>query len=300
MEKILLLSDSASDISLEEEQKLTNVRIINIPLCFSNEERRERVDITNQEMYQHLNTCTKLPTSARLNSYEFLEEYIRAWKEGYDHVIYLGLNSKGSGTFEASLMAKEIFFKNYPDLVGKFHITNVDGRCYSYGYGFPLFLAAKKLEQGASAQEIIDFLVDFIDHRCEYLAMFTLKFTRKSGRVSATAGFVGDILGLRPIMGFPNGENTIYDKVRGNKAVVPRLFSYFKEKVDPDFTDYCILYGEDYEPARELIELIKGYTGKEPVLQGEIGTAVAINAGPQIVGVCFKGKTGGNCPDLVH
>ncbi len=293
-EKILLLADSACDITKEMEAQMPNVRIINMLLTVNGRGVVDREEITLDEIYDVLNHCEELPTTSHINAMRFVEEYEKAAREGYTHLIYLGINGKGSATFEASVYAKSLFAQEYPQLAEKMTIYNVDSRCYSYGIGFPLFLAQRELLQGRNAKEIVDFLVDYIDHRMEYVSIYTLKFAKRSGRINAVSAFVGEMLGLRPIMGFTDGENVIHDKVRGDKAIVQRMFEYYKNDIISLDEDYCVLWGEDEGPAQELIGLIEAYSGKKPALTGRIGACVACNSGPRILGITFRVKEGGH------
>ena len=74
MEKILLLTDSASDLTPEDEAR-TGVRVLNIPVGVEGKEYTDRVDLTPDDMYKILNTCKELPTTAHLNMVDFVEEY---------------------------------------------------------------------------------------------------------------------------------------------------------------------------------------------------------------------------------
>lgn len=100
------------------------------------------------------------------------------------------------------------------------------------------------------------------------------------------------MLGLKPVMTFEGGDNITAAKVRGEKNVVPRLFEYYKENYDPACPNYVLLEGEDPQPAKELQALIEGFNGQKPDLCGKMGVCVAINAGPRIVGISFRGKNG--------
>lgn len=91
-------------------------------------------------------------------------------------------------------------------------------------------------------------------------------------------------------MTFEGGDNITAAKVRGEKNVVPKLFEYYKENHDPGCPNYVLLQGEDPQPARELQALIEAYNGQKPDMLGKMGVCVAINAGPRIVGISFRGK----------
>ena len=73
--------------------------------------------------------------------------------------------------------------------------------------------------------EIVDFIQDWVDHVRVIFAPLDLRFAKKSGRISAAAAFMGEALGLKPIMTFANGESKILSKARGRKTRFPLLWS---------------------------------------------------------------------------
>ena len=83
------------------------------------------------------------------------------------------------------------------------------------------------------------------------LCSIDARLCKKSGRVSAAAGFVGELLGLKPIITFENGDSVILEKVRGEKAVVPRLVEMMQQNIIPE-TPYSIVHGMQPQLTGEL------------------------------------------------
>lgn len=291
MSKILILSDSACDITIEEEKKYSCLRILNLPLIIEDTQYFERATITPDEYYKILNESTALPTHAALNIPDFIKAFIEASEEGYTDLIYLSINGKGSSTYSIAVQAKKLLEEEKPEVAEKINIYLVDGRCYSLGYGLPLIMAVEMVEKGCTANDIVNFLVDYIDHRVEYVCFGSLKYARRSGRIGAAAAFAGELLGIKPIMGFPNGENTVHHKVRGEKAVVQKLFELYKSEISSEDEDFGLLYGQDSAQLDELAALIKNYNGRTPKITAKVGPCVATNSGPQIIGIIFRRKS---------
>ena len=72
-------------------------------------------------------------------------------------MVLVLINSQGSSTFANSLMAKDLFFEEYPEYEGKIHFYNYDGMGYSAQYGQPVIEAAKMVKEGKALKEIHDF-----------------------------------------------------------------------------------------------------------------------------------------------
>ncbi len=97
----------------------------------------------------------------------------------------------------------------------------IDSLCYTYTYGYAVVQAAKQAEEGRSYEEILAYLDDYFSRAETYFSVYNLDFAKKSGRISVAAAFVGDMLGLRPIMSIIDGEIKIIEKVRGTKRWSP-------------------------------------------------------------------------------
>ena len=116
----------------------------------------------------------------------------------------------------------------------KLEIHIVDSGTYSLAYGWPTMQAAKMAKSGKSVEEILLWLEDYFSSVEIYLGCYTLEYAKKSGRISAAAAFVGDVLGLRPIIAMIGGGTKVVDKVRGEKNVAPRLLqAYLDNCADP-------------------------------------------------------------------
>ena len=118
--------------------------------------------------------------------------------------------------------------------------------------------------------------------------MFTLKFIKKSGRISAAAAFAGELLGLRPVITIIDGNTATAAKVRGDNAVMPALAAHLKKRIAPGA--FYLVGGTDKENCKQLARLCKKELGRAPEMIFELGAAVATNTGPNAVAVVFLGE----------
>ena len=120
-----------------------------------------------------------------------------------------------------------------------------------------------------------------------YLAPYSLECAKKSGRISAAAAFMGELIGLKPIIAMIGGTTKIVEKVRGDKAVVPAVIKHAFSAAIPH-TPYMVVKGTLPEEAQELFEKAKKQFGYEAVGIFPEGAAIAINAGPNLIGVIYR------------
>ena len=141
--------------------------------------------------------------------------------------------------------------------------------------------------QGASAKEVAAYIQDWLNHVRVIFAPLDLRFAKKSGRISAAAAFVGEALGLKPIMTFQDGESKILSKVRGEKSVIPALIKLCRENRAAD-SPYLLIKGNNLPQAEKLGEACRQELGQDPALEFSIGGVIAINAGPNLVGLIYR------------
>ncbi len=288
MSKIMILTDSCCDLPLETIQEL-GIKVLPFKLTVNGETFRETFDKTNQEIYDIMSKTDEIPKHAMINPIEFEEAYKEIYDQGYTDIISVSINSKGSGTYNNSLIAKNDFFENNPEAKGKIKIYNLDSKCYTVFYGYPIMEAVKKIRKGADAKEIVAYLEDWFNVCGIYVVPYNLKYARKSGRISAAAAFAGELLGLKPIILFADGNTEIVEKIRGEKNIVPKLVDCAEKNMTPQ-TPYLIIHGRDNTLAKEIEKELIKRTGRKAEMFGSIGAAVASNIGPDVVAVLVRRK----------
>lgn len=283
MNKRIIITDSASDLP-ELEEKLGDIRVLPFKVAFGEETYLSRKDLSRQEFYEKLEAADKLPTTSQITPFEFEQLYTELFEQGYEEAILVLINAKGSATFSNAGQAVESFYEECPEARGKLTIHTVDGRSYTSAYGFPVSQAAQMLKEGVSTEEILLYLRDYMDRSIIYAGLYTLKYAGKSGRIPSAAAFVGDALGMKPIMRICDGGITTGDKVRGEKKIIPFIVDKVKSEME-EGCPYCVLYGSDEALGDEIAALATEKIGYPPAARYQIGEAIAINAGPRVVGL---------------
>ncbi len=288
MAKIKFITDSASDISPEYEKKY-DILILNFKVAMGDKSYTSRVDFDNRKFYKMLDAYDGVPVTSQITALEFLETYKKLYEEGYTDIIVTTINSKGSATYDNSVMAVSMLYDEVPESQGRINIYNIDGVGYTGAYGYPVIQGAKKARKGMSAKDIVAYMKDWIDNCIIFFAPYTLKYAKKSGRIPSAAAFVGEVMGLKPVMRIQNNKIVTETKVRGEKSVIPKILDLTLEHMIPK-TPYCIVYGNDEAVMEEMAQVMIKKVGYPPEKYFQIGAAIAINAGPRVVGVIFKAQ----------
>lgn len=119
MEKTLIATDSASDISEEIEKEL-GIKILPFTIMIGEQSYISRKDFTPEGFYDLMAEHDEIPKTSQITPFEFQEFYLEAAKAGYTDVVLVLINSQGSSTFANSLMAKDLFLKNIRNMKARF------------------------------------------------------------------------------------------------------------------------------------------------------------------------------------
>ncbi len=293
MGKTIILTDSASDLSYEQEQRLADhLRILPFQIILGDRSYTSRIDFDNETFYQMLESFNGYPSTSQITAFEFESLYAQLVEEGWSDAILILINSEGSATYENAVFARQTFLDAHPDLAGSFRIHLIDGASYTGAYGYAAAQAAQMAQQDVPAEEIVRFVQDWVDHCVIYFGMYSLKYASKSGRIPSAAAFVGEAIGLKAIMRIFDHKITTAGKVRGEKHIIPDVLARTVAEIEPG-TPYCVVYGSDHAARDAMAAALTEALGYPPAEEYQIGAAIACNAGPRVVGAIFRGRTGG-------
>lgn len=240
--------------------------------------------------YQAMAAGAETKTS-QVNAEEFEEYFTPFLEQGLD-ILHVCLSSGISGVINSARIAQEDLSERYPER--KIYI--VDSLGASSGYGLLMDKLADLRDSGMTLEELHDFAEL---HKLELNHWFfstDLTFYVKGGRVSKTAGFVGNILNICPLLNMDDQGRLIPRyKIRMKKkviqAIVDKMGEYAKDGLG--YHEKCYLsHSGCYEDARAVADLIEEHF---PKLQGRVeinsvGTTIGSHTGPGTVALFFWGK----------
>lgn len=286
--KIKFVTDTASDIP-DDLLLEYDIDMLSVPIAIDGIEYLERRSFTIFEFYKMLARSKEIPKTSRVPQDEYIKCYKRAYSEGYTDIINVTINGKGSSTIESARLAAKTFFADNPGADGKFKIHTVDSRIYSIAYGHPIVEGAKMAREGKTADEILTYLYDFFESVEVYLACFTLDYAKKSGRITATAAFVGDVLGVRPIVSFIDGVTKIVTKVRGEKQLLQQLIKCYEDNRESPDSFVAVIGGEIPEYGLSVQQALQTRLKRDVPLY-YAGASIVINTGPKLAAIACRSK----------
>ncbi|MCR4587554.1 MAG: DegV family protein [Lachnospiraceae bacterium] len=221
-------------------------------------------------------------------------EYNACWREYLDQgkdILHVCLSSGISGTYQSAKIACDMLKAEYPDRT----IHVVDSLAASSGYGLLMDAIADKRDEGMSLEELYQWSEENKLRLHHWFFTSDLTFFIRGGRVSKTAGMIGKVLNICPLLNVDyKGALTPREKIRGKKAVIRRTFEKMKEHVENgmDYTGKCYMsHSLCLEDAQMLAQMIEeaftGLNGKVEI--NPIGATIGSHTGPGTVALFFWG-----------
>ena len=287
MSKIGFLTDSCSDIPQELADKY-GIEVVGFPINLDGVEYMERKDFTNDQFYQMMRDAQGVPTTAAITQLQFCDIYARYVDEGYTDLVYLSINAGGSSTYNNAIKAIELLEEERPGFTMKIQI--IDSQNYSMPYGWYFCECARKVRNGGELAACVGELKQKLDCVEICLAAYSLKQMKKSGRISAAAAVVGDLLGIRPIISLNAGVSKVEAKVRGDAAVPAAMLKWVESRVDSmKDTPYMVAYTSSTAKRDELAKLCRKAFGHPPLIVFQLGGVVSANTGPDAIAIVYEG-----------
>lgn len=241
------------------------------------------------ELYRRMVAGENTKTS-QVSAAEYEALFEKNLKEGKD-ILHVTLSTGISGTYNSACVARDILSERYPDR----KIYVVDSLGASSGYGLIMETLADMRDAGMGIDELYQWIEA---HKLELHHWFfstDLTFYIRGGRISKTAGFIGSVMGICPLLNMDNeGKLIPREKIRTKKKVIKRIVEKMEENAKDGlgYSGKCFLsQSECMEDAREVAALVEE---KFPQLNGKveiypIGATIGSHTGPGTIALFFWG-----------
>lgn len=215
-EKIAILTDTNSGITPEQAVRY-GIHLVSMPVIIDDETYFENESIFQDEFFQRLREGACVSTSqpapgALMDCWEGLLEH-------YDEIIYLPMSSGLSGGCQTAAMLAE-------EYGGSVHV--VDNHRISVSLRQSVLEAKYMACRGTTAQEIVAYLEQDGLESSIYVAVNTLEYLKKSGRVTAAGAAVGTILNIKPVLQIQGGKLDAFKKSRGMRQAMQMMIDGLK------------------------------------------------------------------------
>lgn len=289
------LFDVSSDSTCDLYQSYVEERDIWFaPLTFSLEKDGKQTEHKDEfscyeeyvEFYKAVRAGA-FPRTAMLNYNSHLEHFLNMAKAGVKDVLHFSISSGLARTVTVAMEAAEEVKKEYPD----FNLYSVDPLTATLGQGVLVSIAADLRDQGLSAKEAYEKLLEIRLRVQHCIIPSDLFYLKKGGRVSGASAVVGTMLNIKPMLTFDTqGKLATIEKCRGmKKAFASVLAALEKAPLDGEFNKIFVVHTDNEAGANELAALVEKQTGVKPDVC-IMGPTIGAHVGPGSVSCGWVSK----------
>lgn len=283
MSKIGIATDSHSGVTPAMAKDM-GIRVLPMPFYVEEECYYEEVSITRADFFEQLKADKKVSTSQPSP-----EDVMKFWREAlkeYDEVVYIPMSSGLSGSCGTAMMLAQD-----DEFEGKVFV--VDNGRVSTPLVRSIMDAQEMVEEGLGAAKIKEVLEAEKDKMSIYIAVETLEFLQKGGRISATTAALGTMLNIKPILKLGVGLLETYKKSRGMKKAKKEMLEAISYDLDNTFREYhdkgeaylLVATSADEETTNAWIEEVKAAFPGMDVLAGNLSLGICCHTGEGALGV---------------
>lgn len=283
MKQVGVVTDSHSGISQEEAKKL-GIYVLPMPFYMEEECFYENVTITRDTFFKELSEGKNVSTSQPSPG-----DVMKLWKEvlrEYETIVYLPISSGLSGSYEtAHMLSEEEEFENRVYVVDHGRVASPLRRT--------ILDTLELVKEGYTAAQIKDILEGERDKVSIYIAVETLEYLKKGGRITAATAAIGTLLNIKPVLQLDVGMLESFSKCRGMKKARKEMLAAIRKDMETRYRDafekgevYLLAASSaDEETTKEwLAEIQSEFPGME-VLFDYLPLAICCHTGEGALGV---------------
>ncbi|NLY53906.1 MAG: DegV family protein [Firmicutes bacterium] len=276
MSQIHIVTDSAASLPIAAIEHLP-ISIVPMYVQADKQSLREGVNIDSAGLYDLFRRGI-LPSTSQPAPGDFLEIFQPLVEQG-KQVLAILVTSKASGTCDSARIAA--------DMLPKGAVTIFDSASTGMGTGWQAIAAAEAALAGRPLPEIVSRLEAIRSHTQVRVALPTLKYLQRSGRVNLAQALLGGLLNIKVILSIENGEVLPHDKVRSWQGAVTRMVDAVQAAAAAEplavavhHTDAPQAAADFYAKLHSRVEIARGYIT-------ELSAALGVHGGPGMLGVVY-------------
>ena len=273
---VAIVTDSASDLP-PDAAAAAGIRVVALSVQFGAETFRAGIDLSTADFWTRmLLPDAPFPTTAAPSPVAFQDAFEAAFDAGADAIVCIDISETLSGTIKSARIAAGLL----PDR--EIHVVN--SRTASMGTGLLAMLATDLARAGHTGAEIVEVLERRRSDVELFVALDTLEYLRRGGRISGPRAAIGSLLSIKPIITIRDGIVDVADKPRTRTRALERVIDLLAEH---PVERLAILSSPPADPAPfrdELVARLPGGIDPAHVSAQLIGPSVGPHIGPGCIG----------------
>ncbi len=288
---VIIVTDSNCGYTVEQAKEL-GIEIEPTPVLINGNQYFEEENLTQSQFYEYLKNDDTTVSTSQPNPFNVAERWRRLLKS-YDEILYMPLSS---GLSETALIIKHMS-ETESEFKGKVFVT--DNHRVSVTQKQAVNDALKMISEGKGAKEIHDYMVETRNYSSIYIAVSTLKFLKKGGRLTPAVAAIGTLLKIKPVLQIQGEKLDQYAKVRKMSEAKSTMINAVKNDLETRFKDLrekgkmtvSVAHTDCLEEALEFKkEILSAFPDVEFTFVDPLSLSVAVHIGPGALAVATSIK----------
>ena len=276
--KFKIVADASCDMPKEYMEKY-DITIIPIEVMFGEDIYPEGLE--TKEFYKKIEETGLIPKTAMPNAYKFENFYKDYVNKDDVFVITILISMEMSQTkLQAQMAADNLGMKN---------VFIEESGSTTVGQGAIIGELCRFIDKCQDIEKIKEEFYRLKNNIHIYAVIDDLKYLKQSGRLSSTSAFVGNILGVKPIIAIKDGKVMTIAKCKGAQ----KAENFILDKIENMDTNhpFYVVHSDMPAGAERLEEKAKQRIGEnQEVIAAQIGCVVGSHVGPTCYGFGYFSK----------
>ena len=287
MSRVAIVTDSNSGITQAKGASL-GIHVMPMPFYINEKMLFEEIDLSQEQFYKRLKEGAEIKTSMPT-----VGSVTDTWKkllEEYDEIVYIPMSSGLSSSCQTALMLAQDFEDN---------VYVVDNQRISVTQRQSVLDAKQLADEGKTASEIRDILMEEKFLSSIYIMVDTLTYLKRGGRITPAAAALGTLLKLKPVLQIQGEKLDAFAKARTVKQAKAIMLDAMKKDFAERFHDASganmhleIAYTYDLEAANQFKAEVQAQFPNHDIVVNPLSLSVSCHIGPGPLAIATSHKIG--------
>jgi DegV family protein with EDD domain len=281
---IAIITDSTNDLpdELIAEHQIT---VVPLTIVWDNNQYLDGVDLKREQFYSQLSTSSTSPSTLPPRAQSYMDAFNSVTSRGASKIVVITMSSALGGSYESARAAAMGY---------KSPVTVLDSRSTSMGLGFQVLEMARAAQAGGGIPDVIQAASRIRDVIQMRVALDTLDYVVRGGKVSGIAKRIGNLLKLKPQLKFntDTGSADPGDLTTSREKALDALFNSFCKSLDKSKpTHVAVRYNLADSEALQLAERVKQELNPVELSVGIMSPILGTHAGPYAMSLSGYSET---------
>ncbi len=278
MNKVAVVTDSTATIPADVISDM-GIHVVPLTLVWGEETFLDGVEVTAEQFYERLQSDTNFPSTTQPSALEFENAY-KTVADNHDSILVITISSELSGTYNSAVQAKE--------MMDGIDIEIIDTKTMPMSAGFIVLAAAMAAKEGKGLSECASIAKEANDNVGVLVALDTLEYLHRGGRIGGARKLLGGALNIKPILTVQDGIVQDAGKVRTKKKALRHLVDTVSAELEGKTNIRLAgLHASAYADCEKMLGQLVDIVKPTQSLITELSPVVGAHAGPGAIGIAW-------------